>query len=407
MVAVEKYRLDEKLWRFIAQNIRNPEEVRGDMEAQIAANGVGAKRIGELIERRGAESVRRDFEAVQDYAERLMRSAISGVPDGTYSYSDVLEGDGISNRHYRIEVTATVHGSEIDFDFSRSDKAARGPINCGVASVAACVYYVAKALAGADIPANAGAFRPFHVNVRPGTILSPKFPAAVCNANIVTTQRIVDVILGALAQAFPDRVGAASSGSMHLINIGVQHRDRYLTLVETFAGGQGGLPGQDGMHAVHSHMTNTRNTPGRDPRERVPDHRRGVLARRGLGRGRPLARRSRDSPPLPPQRPRRRDAVERSGVGSPVGPATEARQGALQTTTASARGGRRIRLGSKVELPHGGGRASRHRDSRRRRLRRSGLARRGGGGGGHPQRRDQRFRPLRARASGENGNERS
>jgi N-methylhydantoinase B len=231
------------------------------MEAQIAANGVGAKRIGELIERRGADAVRCDFEAVQDYAERLMRTAISGVPDGSYSYADVLEGDGISNRQYKIEVTATVRDSEIDFDFSRSDKAARGPINCGVASVAACVYYVAKALAGADIPANAGAFRPFHVKVRPGTILSPKFPAAVCNANIVTTQRIVDVILGALAQAFPDRVGAASSGSMHLINIGIQHRDRYLTLVETFAGGQGGLPGQDGMHAVHSHMTNTRNTP--------------------------------------------------------------------------------------------------------------------------------------------------
>jgi N-methylhydantoinase B len=118
-----------------------------------------------------------------------------------------------------------------------------------------------KAIAGAETPANAGAFRPLEIVVKPGTLLSPRFPAAVCNANIVTTQRIVDVLLGALAQALPDRIGAASSGTMHLMNIGVRRGERYMTLVETFGGGQGGLPGQDGMHAIHSNMSNTRNTP--------------------------------------------------------------------------------------------------------------------------------------------------
>jgi len=191
----------------------------------------------------------------------MMRSAISAIPDGTYSFSDLLEGDGISRRQYRIHVSITVVDDSIRFDFSRSAPAARGPINCGLASVAACVYYVMKAIAGHETPANAGAFRPLEILVKQGTLLAPEYPAAVCNANIVTTQRIVDVMLGALAQALPDRIGAASSGSMHLVNIGVRRGDRYSTLVETFGGGQGGLPGHDGMSGIHTHMSNTRNTP--------------------------------------------------------------------------------------------------------------------------------------------------
>jgi N-methylhydantoinase B len=235
--------------------------VRGDLEAQFAANAVGAERIGELASRYGRDGMRAGFGSLREYAERMMRATISAIPDGTYSFSDVLEGDGISRRLYRLAVTVTVGGESIRFDFSATDPTARGPINCGRASVAACVYFVMKALAGEDTPANAGAFDPLEIVLRPGTLLSPEYPAAVCNANIVTTQRIVDVLTGALAQAVPDRIGAASSGSMHLLNIGVRHGGRYVTLVETFGGGQGALPGQDGMDAIHSHMSNTRNTP--------------------------------------------------------------------------------------------------------------------------------------------------
>jgi len=261
LVAFRRYRLDPALWKLIGQNIRDPDEVRGDLEAQFAANAVGAERIAELVERSGLEATLAGFSSVQDYAERMMRSAISAIPDGTYSFSDVLEGDGITRRRYRIHVSVSVAGDSIRFDFSRTDPAARGPINCGLASVAACVYYVMKAVAGHETPANAGAFRPLEIVVKQGTLLAPEYPAAVCNANIVTTQRIVDAMLGALAQAVPDRIGAASSGSMHLLNIGVRHGDRYVTLVETFGGGQGGLPGRDGMDAIHTHMSNTRNTP--------------------------------------------------------------------------------------------------------------------------------------------------
>jgi N-methylhydantoinase B len=118
-----------------------------------------------------------------------------------------------------------------------------------------------KALAGEDTPANAGAFEPLKIVVEEGSLLDPLYPAAVCNANIITTQRIVDVILGALATALPNRIGAACSGTMHLVNIGIDHGGHYRTFVETIGGGQGGLPGVDGMSGVHSHMSNTRNTP--------------------------------------------------------------------------------------------------------------------------------------------------
>jgi N-methylhydantoinase B len=261
IIAFRKHRLDPTIWRLIAQNIRDPEEVRGDLEAQFAANSVGSLRITELAEAHGPERMLENFEMLQTYAERMMRAAILAIPDGAYSFSDVLEGDGLSRKRFRIRVTVSVCGETVRFDFSDTDPAARGPINCGLASVGACVYFVMKALAGAETPANAGAFRPLEIVLKEGTLLSPRYPAAVCNANIVTTQRIVDVMLGALAQALPSQIGAACSGTMHLLNIGIRHEGRYMTLVETFGGGQGGLPEQDGMSGIHSHMSNTRNTP--------------------------------------------------------------------------------------------------------------------------------------------------
>jgi N-methylhydantoinase B len=261
VVAFRNHELDPTLWRVIAQNIRDPDQVRGDLEAQFAANGVGAQRIGELVRRHGLGRFMELSTEIQDYAERMMRAAVAELPDGTYVFSDVLEGDGLRRRHYRLHVAVTVRDTAVTFDFSKTCDSASGPINCGRASVAACVYFVMKALAGEETPANAGAFRPLEIVLRPGSLLSPNYPSAVCNANIVTTQRVVDVILGALAPAAPTMIGAASSGSMHLLNIGVRVDGRHATLVETFGGGQGALPIQDGMDAVHSHMTNTRNTP--------------------------------------------------------------------------------------------------------------------------------------------------
>jgi N-methylhydantoinase B len=258
-----RYSIDEALWRLIASNIRAPDEVRGDLEAQMTANGLAARRLNELVDRRGEEEVLAAFESLLDYAERRARATIARLPDGVHLYEDVIEGDGLSDRPIRIALELTVAGDEVVFDFSGSADQVDGPVNCGIASVAACVYFAFKVVAGPDLPSNAGAYRPLHVVVREGSLFAPRYPAAVCNANIVTSQRVADVLFGALAQVVPDRVGAASSGSMNLLNIGTVSRDgrAYTTFVETYGGGQGGLPSQDGMDGVQMNMTNTRNAP--------------------------------------------------------------------------------------------------------------------------------------------------
>ena len=192
-----------------------------------------------------------------------MRAALQKVPKGTYSYEDVIEGDGISSKPYAIRVEIEARGDSIRTDFSASDDAALGPINCRWPSVAACVYYVFKALLDPELPPNAGAYRPFDIIVREGSVLSAIYPTSVCNANIITTQRITDVLLGALAEAIPERVQAACSGTMNLLNIGGRDpRSGVLyNYIETYAGGQGAMHDLDGMDAIQNHMTNTRNAP--------------------------------------------------------------------------------------------------------------------------------------------------
>jgi N-methylhydantoinase B len=162
-----------------------------------------------------------------------------------------------------VRVAITVHDGRLEADFSASDPQTPGPLNCRWPSVAACVYYVLKCVVDPDLPPNAGAYRPIRVVTRPGTLLEAQYPAAVCNANIITTQRIVDAVLRALIQAVPERVPAACSGTMNLLNIGgFDPQDgRYYNYIETYGGGQGALYDRDGMDAVQNHMTNTRNAP--------------------------------------------------------------------------------------------------------------------------------------------------
>lgn len=255
--------LDRELWALISENVRPRVEVKGDLLAQFAANTTAARRLGELADRFTTETVERYLEEMLNYSERRMRAALGTIPRGSYSYEDVLEGDGITDRRYTIRVTVEADGDRVRADFSASDDACLGPLNCRWPSVAACVYYVFKAMLDPELPANSGAYRPFEIVVRPGSLLSAIYPMAVCNANIITTQRIVDVLLGALAQAMPGKTPAASSGTMNLLNIGgIDPRSGvYYNYIETYAGGQGAMPDQDGMDAVQNHMTNTRNAP--------------------------------------------------------------------------------------------------------------------------------------------------
>ena len=255
--------LDEHLLAFINQNVRTPEEQTGDLMAQVAANVIAQRRISELAEKHGKDRLREYFGALLDYSERRMIAGIRSLPEGVYRGEDVIEGDGIVTDDVHIRVEVTVRDGRFIADFSETDPQVLGPINCRWPSVAACVYYLLKCLVDPELPANAGAYRPVEVRTRPGTVLEAQFPAAVCNANIITTQRIVDAMLRALIEAAPERAIAACSGTMNLLNVGgyVPDSGRYFNYIETYGGGQGAMHDRDGMDGVHSHMTNTRNAP--------------------------------------------------------------------------------------------------------------------------------------------------
>lgn len=255
--------LEPELWSLIEANVRPKVEVQGDLRAQYAANNTGARRLEELVDKYGLSTTERYLGEMINYSERRMRSALQKIPEGSYTYEDVVEGDGITDKPYTIRVTVEAKGDSVRTDFSATDDAADGPINCRWPSVAACVYYVFKAVLDPELPPNAGAYEPFDIVVRDGSVLSANYPTAVCNANIITTQRITDVLLGALSKAIPDRVQAACSGTMNLLNIGgTDPRTGILyNYIETYAGGQGGMHDLDGMDAIQNHMTNTRNAP--------------------------------------------------------------------------------------------------------------------------------------------------
>lgn len=258
-----KGRLDRDLWAIISQNVRPKVEVRGDLLAQFAANNVAERRLVDLAGRYGAATVRRYLDEMLNYSERRMRAALKQIPVGTYEFEDVVEGDGITETSITIRVEIESKGDSFVADFTATDDSCQGPLNCRWPSVAACVYYVLKACLDPELPPNAGAYRPVEVRVREGSLLSAQYPTAVCNANIITTQRITDVLLGALAPVIPKKVLAACSGTMNLLNIGGMdpRNGTYYNYIETYAGGQGAMHNADGMDAVQNHMTNTRNAP--------------------------------------------------------------------------------------------------------------------------------------------------
>ena len=255
--------IDEEIMALIRQNVRTKAESRGDLMAQIASNNVGARRIGELIGRHSVAHVQTYMEEILDYAERSMIAGIQQLPQGRYSFEDYVEGDGITDALIKIRAALEIQEKRIRIDFTGTDPQVKGPMNARDTAARACVYFVLKAVIDPDLPTNSGSYRPIDIVTPEGSLLQAKFPAAVCNSNILTDQRVVDVLLGALMQAVPERVVAACSGEMNLINVGGIHprTDEYYNYVETYGGGQGAMWDQDGMDGVHTHLTNTRNAP--------------------------------------------------------------------------------------------------------------------------------------------------
>lgn len=255
--------LDDELLSVLLTNIRTADKTRGDIMAQVAANRLGQRRIHELLEEWGPQRFEVSTTALVDYAARRTRAAIEQLPDGTGTFTDYLEHDGNQETPLAITVTVTVSGDQLTADFRQTTDQVSGAVNCSGALTEGCVAYVIKLLTDPSLPSNAGLMEPIKVTTRAGSLVAANFPAPVSNGNIQTSQRIVDALLGAFHEFATDRVPAASSGSMAIMTIGGYDEvtDQYFSYVETYGGGQGAMPDQDGASAIHTHMTNTRNTP--------------------------------------------------------------------------------------------------------------------------------------------------
>ncbi len=232
---------------------RTPDERLGDLSAQLGANETAAQRIlGEVGDDRDRWAAMTG--ALLSYGERRMRAAVDALADGTYLFDDVMEWKGAL---LPIQVAVTIEGSTLRADFAGSAPQVEGNINAVEAVTRSCLYYAVRVATDPSIPANGGCYRPLELDVPDATIVNASFPAAVAAGNVETSQRIADVLLGALAQAAPDRVPAAGQGTMNNVLIG---NDRF-AYYETIAGGEGGRPHAPGRSGIHTGMTNTKNTP--------------------------------------------------------------------------------------------------------------------------------------------------
>ncbi len=255
---------NEAVWRLILRNVRTPAEREGDLAAQLAAHATGEKRLREIVAHYGLADVLTQAEALIAYAERLTRAAIRLMPDGRYTFSDYLDDDGQSDELLPIAVTLTIAGETLHADFGGTATAVSGNLNAVPAivesAVAYCVRCAALALLQSDLPMNQGAFAPISLTIPPGSLLDPQPPHAVAAGNVETSQRIVDVVFGALAQALPHLIPAASQGTMNNLTFGGTTPTPF-AYYETIGGGAGAGPSGDGASGIHVHMSNTLNTP--------------------------------------------------------------------------------------------------------------------------------------------------
>ncbi len=282
---VEAGQTNAGVMRLLLANVRTPEERAGDLRAQLAANAKGAARLLEIVARYGAGEVQTYMAALLAYAERMTRALIAELPDGRYQFEDFLDSDGISPEPVKIAAAVTIAGDSATVDFSGSAPQVQGSVNSVVAVTLSATLYVFRALIGLDIPANSGCLAPITVIAPEGSVVNAHPPAAVAGGNVETSQRITDVLLGALAQAAPQRVPAASQGTMNNVVIGGwdTEREKAFTYYETIGGGLGAGPDSPGADAMQCHMTNTLNTPIEALEYAYPFRVRRYEIRRGSG----------------------------------------------------------------------------------------------------------------------------
>jgi N-methylhydantoinase B len=274
-------RLDDGVIGDLCRVARAPDERRGDLMAQRAALEVGARRLRQLADAYGEATLAARSAALIGYGESLLRAAIADVPDGIYAFADSLDDDGAGRNDVAIRVYVSIIGDRAVIDFSDSDDEVGGPLNAVFAVTLSAVVYAFRLLLPEDAPTNHGLYAPLEVIAPPGSVLDARPPRAVAAGNVETSQRVVDVVLGALAQALPGRIPAASAGSMSNVLIG----DAAGAYYETIAGGAGGSAAGAGASCIHTHMTNTRNTPIETLEQALPMRVVEYSRRRGSGGG--------------------------------------------------------------------------------------------------------------------------
>ncbi len=278
-------KVDRDILALLLNNVRTPEEREGDLSAQLAACHTGSVRLQELCRRYGLPRVKRAARELLAYSDEMMRAFLSTVPAGSYAAEDFLDDDGVRDEPIRIAVKITfprgtrkaglrnsqpaqrggTRGQQVVVDFTGSSPQVEGSVNAVEAIAYSACFYVFRCLVREDVPATTGLMRPIRLIAPEGTVVNARPPAAVAGGNVETSQRIVDVLLRALAQAIPDRIPAASSGTMNNLTIGgMDSRGGKVVpfaYYETIAGGSGASAAHDGVSGVHTHMTNSLNTP--------------------------------------------------------------------------------------------------------------------------------------------------
>ncbi|HSI96733.1 MAG TPA: hydantoinase B/oxoprolinase family protein, partial [Gaiellaceae bacterium] len=251
-VVIPPTRLDEEALETLVARMRNLDERRGDLRAQLAAHHLAERRVDELCARRGRDRVAAAMDELLAYSERVVRAAVRELPDGTFVAADALETpDGLLELRARV----TIAGDAIEIDFAGTAPQHGGNLNCPLAVTRSACFYVVRCLTAPDLPASGGAFVPVTVRAPEGCLVNARSPAAVAAGNTETSSRIVDVVFRALGQALP--VPAQGQGTMNNVVLG---NERF-TYYETIAGGQGACPDADGPSAVHVAMSNTLSTP--------------------------------------------------------------------------------------------------------------------------------------------------
>ncbi|MFP4081142.1 MAG: oligopeptide/dipeptide ABC transporter ATP-binding protein [Candidatus Aminicenantes bacterium] len=254
---------NQDLIGLIAANVRTPETFRGDLSAQIAACRTGERRLLEAVKKYGREALLAGMRAVQEYSEKRMREEIEKIPDGVYEYEDAMDDDGMGGPPKAIRVCAEVAGDQMKMDFSGTDPQAQGAINLPRSNLKVGVYFAVRCFTDPTIPPNSGCFRPVIIQAgEKGTVVNPRFPAAV-GARSDTMQRVADVVIGALAQALPERAKASGCGCTTVCCLSGRHPQTKQVFVyeEVLGGGDGGRPGKDGLDGVQTNTSNSINLP--------------------------------------------------------------------------------------------------------------------------------------------------